>query len=521
MKAFFCNARLPIKTTSPANARILIRYRRSVGRCWAVTLLLLLTVPLCPSTRAAEIAASDRALLNEARNTLKLAGRQFRAGKRQQASSSLDKVARLLDELPSGNADIRQASKPLRKSLANAQQLIGAEADESDAAEDGLASVSFSGELAATLADRCLACHGENRARQGLRIDSYANLMKGSRDGPVIQAGKAGQSLLIQKLKGQGDGDRMPPNGPPLTPEMIRQFETWIAEGAKFDGNDRQLNLRRLVIASKRAKLNADELVGEARETAFQNWALAFPGQTPELLYAEPFLIVANADKAELEQLGENATDAFSKIAKLFPEAESSLKSPLTIYWLPRRYDYAEFVQMVEKRDAEVAANAHWRSDGGAGYVVIGTPDTQSTGRKSRKPGLVDEAELERFVATMLMNRWGAPTWYSEGVGRNVKAKLHRRDPDVTAWRARAGDVLPRIKSTKELFEDGLTRADMEVATWALVRTLMSDSRRQRQLHAKIAAGESFEKSFLSVYGKSTTDVCDAWLTQFKRKRKY
>lgn len=543
MNAYFCNACQTPQRTRKANAgldhlcqssrpyradrirdsgRIRSLFRRCSigGRRWGATLLVFLTLAVWNSTHAAEIAAADRTLLNEARNVLRQAGRQYRSGKLQQASVSLDKVEQLLDELPPQDPEIMRFAEPLRKSLVNAQKLLRTEAVESDADVKQPASVSFATDLAETLADRCIACHGESRARQGLRVDSYANLLKGSSDGPVIQAGNAQQSLLIQKLKGEA-GDRMPPNGPPLTPEMIGQFATWIAEGANFDGNDQQLNLQRLVIASKRATMDAEELVLEARETAAGNWSLAFPDRTPELLYAKPFLIVAAGDMKDLEQLGKFATAAFSRVAKLLPEAETSLKSPLTIYWLPRRYDYAEFVQMVEKRDADSAANAHWRSDGGAGYLVIGPPESQATNRASRKSSPIDESELEHFVAAMLMNRWGAPTWYADGVGRNIKAKLHRRDPDVAAWQARASDVLPRIKSSKEIFDDGLTRVDMEVATWALVRTLMSDGRRMRGLHAAIAAGESFEKSFQSVYGKSAADVGDAWLTQFKRNRKY
>src|SRR5438477_13130336 len=50
------------------------------------------------------------------------------------------------------------------------------------------------------LEDNCLACHDET-AKGGLRLDSYAWIRKGGKDGPVIVSGDPDASMLIQAIR--------------------------------------------------------------------------------------------------------------------------------------------------------------------------------------------------------------------------------------------------------------------------------------------------------------------------------
>ena len=58
-------------------------------------------------------------------------------------------------------------------------------------------------ELAPILAQRCVMCHAGEAAPNGLRLDSYESLVKGSAKGAVAKAGDAAGSELIRRLKGQ------------------------------------------------------------------------------------------------------------------------------------------------------------------------------------------------------------------------------------------------------------------------------------------------------------------------------
>lgn len=64
---------------------------------------------------------------------------------------------------------------------------------------------------------------------EGLDMNSYETLMAGSQNGPVITAGDANDSLLIQKVV---EGE-MPKRGPKLTPIQIQILTDWINAGAQ------------------------------------------------------------------------------------------------------------------------------------------------------------------------------------------------------------------------------------------------------------------------------------------------
>jgi hypothetical protein len=67
-------------------------------------------------------------------------------------------------------------------------------------------------------------CHGANSAT-GLSMDTYANIMKGGKNGPVIVAGNADTSKLIQvQLAGGHPGQ--------LSSDELANVKSWIEKGA-------------------------------------------------------------------------------------------------------------------------------------------------------------------------------------------------------------------------------------------------------------------------------------------------
>jgi len=80
----------------------------------------------------------------------------------------------------------------------------------------------------------CATCHGAAKSHGGLRLDSFELLMKGGKDGPVIVAGDAEKSLLMQRITLPSDHKQfMPAEGrPPLRAEEIALIKAWIQQGA-------------------------------------------------------------------------------------------------------------------------------------------------------------------------------------------------------------------------------------------------------------------------------------------------
>ena len=80
----------------------------------------------------------------------------------------------------------------------------------------------------------CYSCHGPDKQKGRLRLDSYDFLMRGGKDGVVVKAGNVKGSELFHRVTlSPSDDDAMPPQGKrPLAPNEIKLLELWIAAGA-------------------------------------------------------------------------------------------------------------------------------------------------------------------------------------------------------------------------------------------------------------------------------------------------
>src|SRR6266404_9071059 len=82
------------------------------------------------------------------------------------------------------------------------------------------------------LAEHCFSCHGADKQKAGLRLDSRAGLLKGSETGPVVIPGNPAGSVLIRAIRQEGDV-KMPPKGK-LPAEAIDALVTWVKLGAPW-----------------------------------------------------------------------------------------------------------------------------------------------------------------------------------------------------------------------------------------------------------------------------------------------
>lgn len=89
-------------------------------------------------------------------------------------------------------------------------------------------SVSFANDVAPILQSRCWNCHGGDKTEEGLDLTTFAGVMAGSEDGPVVFAGDADNSPLAELIISQ----KMPKRGPKLTPPQVQVIVDWINQGA-------------------------------------------------------------------------------------------------------------------------------------------------------------------------------------------------------------------------------------------------------------------------------------------------
>jgi hypothetical protein len=88
----------------------------------------------------------------------------------------------------------------------------------------------FADVMAPLFHERCGACHNEKKHKGGLSVDSLESLLRGGEHGPVLIAGRAGESPALQRmLLPLEEDDHMPPSGKPQpTADEIALVRWWI-----------------------------------------------------------------------------------------------------------------------------------------------------------------------------------------------------------------------------------------------------------------------------------------------------
>ena len=93
--------------------------------------------------------------------------------------------------------------------------------------------VAYATDIKPLLDRSCIKCHGPEKAKHGLRLDSLAGALKGGTDGKVIKPGHSADSPLVRAVARVAK-EPMPPEGkgPPLTPAEVGLIRAWIDQGA-------------------------------------------------------------------------------------------------------------------------------------------------------------------------------------------------------------------------------------------------------------------------------------------------
>ena len=93
----------------------------------------------------------------------------------------------------------------------------------------------FESKIRPVLVANCVKCHGPEKQKSGLRLDSRAALLAGGEQGPSIIPGKADESLLIAAVRHEDDL-KMPPSKK-LPVDQVADLTRWITMGAPWPGS--------------------------------------------------------------------------------------------------------------------------------------------------------------------------------------------------------------------------------------------------------------------------------------------
>src|ERR1051325_2155407 len=95
--------------------------------------------------------------------------------------------------------------------------------------------IDFSKDVKPILEVQCLSCHGAEKPKGGLRLDTRANAVKGGDKGTSFVPGQASDSPLYTSTILPADDEKaMPPKGERLMKEQTEKLRQWIEQGANW-----------------------------------------------------------------------------------------------------------------------------------------------------------------------------------------------------------------------------------------------------------------------------------------------
>ena len=99
----------------------------------------------------------------------------------------------------------------------------------------------FERKIRPVLVENCVSCHGPEKQKGHLRLDSPDGIRAGGDGGPVLEAGDLDKSRLIRAVRYQDEDLKMPPKKR-LSPAEVQDLERWVKAGAAMPAGNPSSN---------------------------------------------------------------------------------------------------------------------------------------------------------------------------------------------------------------------------------------------------------------------------------------
>lgn len=191
-------------------------------------------------------------------------------------------------------------------------------------------SVVYTDIIAPVLEAKCVSCHGADKQKGKLRMDTMDFLKKGGGEGPAIVAGNVDESLAMFRIDLPLDDDEhMPPEDKPqMTADEVQLLRIWIEKGANPTAKVSQLGLP----ADLKAKVPAILASLETKPGKPAPTAEELKNAEAKKKLASEVMSKVNATGATLMPIAQNTPELrFSalNVAKEFGDSQLKMLEPI------------------------------------------------------------------------------------------------------------------------------------------------------------------------------------------------
>src|SRR3954453_15824200 len=97
----------------------------------------------------------------------------------------------------------------------------------------------FEKQVRPVLSEHCFKCHGAEKQKGEIRVDSRAAILKGVDGVPIATPGNPDESSLIKSIRHQTE-NKMPAKEPKLPDEQIAALAEWVRMGMPWPNSDQR-----------------------------------------------------------------------------------------------------------------------------------------------------------------------------------------------------------------------------------------------------------------------------------------
>lgn len=362
----------------------------------------------------------------------------------------------------------------------------------------GKETVSFTRDIAPLLLDNCTGCHLDaQRPRANLNLTTFESLLRGGDNGPIVKPGNSADSLLIKKLLGTADGNRMPQGKPPLAKAALDLVSQWIDEGATFDAAEATLPIRTLYQRSRAARLSHLELAKERLTLAEKTWNTFNSGHQHQTVSTAEIQLLAKgrpeAVQAQAAQI--DAVVAELKRALKQPEDQPLLRGKISVMIVDERYDFDEYGTMILGHALPPSSKSYWQFNQVDAHVVLLLA--------ANDDGSNFDVELGRNLAAVYYDSLAedVPRWFADGMGYSAAAKIFSRSDEAASWEARALETVRRMNQPDDFIAGRLPEDQAGLAGYYFLAQLRTNGGAFNKLLGGLTKGQLFEDSFAKAFG--------------------
>lgn len=391
----------------------------------------------------------------------------------------------------------------------------------------GEETVSFTKDIAPWMVNLCLRCHNDRRKSGGYSIETFEKLMMGGKSGRVVLPGNLDGSRMWD-LVGKQQPFKMPRGQALITRTNWRNLRTWIQEGAKFDGKDPKAPLRSLVPteaelkAQRFAKMSAEEFAQYRRKQAAELWDRVLPKEKPQQVETPEFLVLGNAAKARLQEVGQWAEKHAERLRKLFRDQGKPLfKGKLAIFVMKDRFSYEEFNLIIERREAPREMHGHSVVDPllETAYIVLqDMGDDASDSSPDMQVNLIDH------LTGAYLKRGGdkLPDWVLRGTGLAIAAGVDPKNAYINSLRGKVPALLQTVQKPDAIFANGtFSPVDVAAVGYTLVDFMLRGGGGPKfgRFITSLQRGNNIKGALQAVYRTDPVALARSYAGSLSRKR--